>query len=97
MAVGDALDEVAGVAVGDEVADSVRDDVGDEVEVVGSEVLAVTVAVAGSVGSKESVANDGFKVFFNSGLCWLAERESSSTAEGDSFFSALLGSLRREP
>lgn len=94
MAVGDALDEVSGVAVGDEVADSVRDDVGDEVEVVGSEVLAVMVAVAGSVGSKESVANDGFKVFLNSELCWLAKRESSSTTEGDSFFSALLWSLR---
>ena len=68
MAVADVLDEVAGDDVGDDVADSVRDDVGDEVEVVGSELLAVMVAVAESVGSKESVANDGFKVFSS----WLA-------------------------
>lgn len=72
MAVGDALDEVGGDAVGDDVADSVRDDVGDEVGVLDSELLTVTVAVAESVGSKESVASDGLKVFSNSGLFWLA-------------------------
>ena len=70
MAVGDALDEVAGDAVGEDV--EVRDEVGDEVEVVGSKLLVVAVAVSESVGSKESVANDGLDVFSNSELCWLA-------------------------